>query len=139
LLVLARKAVLHGVSPARQVDPDRVGHTFAGVILDEPAAQASSLDAHQRVGLRIEICRAAEHLDADRVALQPLSGAGQGLLDDEAQKIRRSSGLLKTTARENSLERRLNFARARLALVRSVVRYGYIVSRSAVGHPVPTP
>ncbi len=60
---------------------------FARVILDQSPAQTARLDAHQRIGLRVEIGGPAEHLDADRVTLQPLTGAGQRLLDDEAQEI----------------------------------------------------
>jgi len=67
-----------------------------------------------------------------------LTGTGQRLLDDEAQKIRRPSGLLETTARENSLERGANFARARLTGLVDFRRV-VVATRSAFGHFVSYP
>ena len=82
----------------------------------------------------------AEDLDADRVALQPLAAAGQRLLDDEAQKIGRPSGLLETAAREDSLERGAHFARARFTgLVARTSSGGVVAATSAVGHAFSSP
>ncbi len=140
LLVLAREAVLDGVGAARQLDPHRIRCAFARVVLDEAPAQPSRLDAHQCIGLRVEIGGAPEHLDADRIALQALAGAGQRLLDDEAQEIRRSFGLLKTTARKDALERGVYFARARFAKrVDEIASHGVIAALSTIGHPSAPP
>src|SRR5690349_19186662 len=105
----ARVLIFDGIGAARQGDLDGVGDSFAGVVLDETAAQSARLDAHQRIRLSVEIGRPTEDLDANRVSLEAVTAAGQRLLDDEAQKVRRSSGLLKTTTRENSFERGANF------------------------------
>ena len=98
------EVVLDGVAAARQLDPDGIAFAFARVVLDQSPAQATRLDAHQRVGLRVEVGGPAEHLDADRVTLQPLPAAGQRLFGDEAQEMRRAVRLLKVATRENPLE-----------------------------------
>ena len=102
------------VAAARQIEAHGVVTPFVGVVLDQAAAQAARLDADERIRLRVEVRRPAEHLDGDRVALQPVALAGERLLHDEAQKARRPRSLLEATARENPLELRAHFRRAGL-------------------------
>ena len=138
--IAASEAVFDGIGSARQLDPDGIVDTFAGVILDEAPTQAARLDANQRVGLRVEISWTAEHLDADRIALEPRTAAGQRLLHNEAQKIGSPSGLLKTAARKNSLQRDANFARARLtATAVEILSGGVIAACFVIGHRSATP
>ena len=126
--------VLDGIAAARQLDPDGIVGAFARVVLDQTPAQATGLDAHECIGLRIEIRRPAENLDTDRITLQPLTAAGQRLLDDEAQEMRGATSLMKTTAGENSLELRAHVRRARLHCIVGVTGDGFIATRSTVGH-----
>ncbi|HET7607612.1 MAG TPA: hypothetical protein VFL84_02965 [Gammaproteobacteria bacterium] len=92
-----------GVAAARQLEAHGIGASFVGVVLDQPAAQTAGLDADERVGLRIEVRRTAEHLDGDRVTLEPVALTGQRLLGDVAQERRRARGLPEAAARENAL------------------------------------
>ena len=92
----------------------RIGASFVGVILDQPAAQTARLDAHERVRLSVEVGRSFEYLHGDRVALEPVALTGERLLDDEAQEGRRPPSLLEATARENAVERGAHFSGAGL-------------------------
>ena len=115
--VVGRGAVIRAddeVAAARQIEAHGVVTPFVGVVLDQAAPQAARLDADERVRLRIEVRRPAEHLDGDRVALQPVALAGERLLHDETQEARRARSLLEATARENALELRAHFGRAGL-------------------------
>ena len=130
------EVILDGVAAARQLDPDGIAFAFARVVLDQAPAQATRLDAHQRIGLRVEVSGPAEHLDADRVTLQPLPVAGQRLFGDEAQEMRRAVRLLKVATCENPLELRAHRARTRLQSIVGARSYG-LVARSTVGHSPP--
>lgn len=81
------------------------------VVFDEPPPQSSRFDTHERIGLRIEVGRAAEHFDGNRVTLEALAVAGERLLDDEAQELRRARGLLEVSAAEDAVELGLDVAR----------------------------
>jgi hypothetical protein len=59
------------ITAARERDHDLVVRAGACVIAIDRAPQPRRLDAHDRIDLRIEAGVAAQHLDADRVALQP--------------------------------------------------------------------
>ena len=108
------EAVFGGVGASRQRDSDRIRASFVCVVLDEAPTQPSGLDADQRIGLRVKIGRTAEHLDADRVALEPLPAARERFFDDEAKKFRCAAGLLKATALQNPIESVADVARCGL-------------------------
>ena len=93
-----------GVTAARQIDPELIASSFAGVVLGEAATQAAGFDANERIVLRVEIGRPAEHFDGDRVTLEALALTGQRLLGREAEELRRATGLLEASAGEDPLE-----------------------------------
>ncbi len=115
------------ISAARQLDPHRIVASFVGVVLGQAASQAARLDAHERIGLRVEIRRPAEYFYRNRVALQSFALTGQSLLDDEAQEIRGAGRLLEAAARENPFEPGTYLDRARLG--RAGGRRGNVVCR----------
>ena len=61
------------IAPARQLDLHAFRGPFARVVLGESLPQPQRFDAHERIGLRVEIGRAAEHADGDRITLEPLA------------------------------------------------------------------
>ena len=74
------------IAAARQLDLHPIRGPFARVVLGQSLPQPQRFDADERIGLRVEIGRAAEHADGDRVALEPLRSSGQRL------RRRRSAG-----------------------------------------------
>ncbi len=105
----------------------RIVASFVGVVLGQAASQAARLDSHERIGLRVEVRRPAEHFYRNRVALQSFPLTGQGLLDDEAQEIRGAGRLLEAAARENPFEPCAYLDGARLG--RAGGRRGNVVRR----------
>ena len=96
------------IAPERNSDADRVVGALAGVVGLQRTAQAPGLDAHDRVGLRVEIVGPAERLRRDGVALDRRRLAGKRLLDDEGQEgdepRRVPEGLARDDAREGGAE-----------------------------------
>ena len=66
----ARIARFHRVAAARQLEPHALLGALAGVVLGEALAQPQRLDADERIGLRVEVCRPAEDVDRDRITLE---------------------------------------------------------------------
>jgi N-acetylmuramate 1-kinase len=77
---------VRGISALGNVDHDRVARAHGGVVRDQLRAQPADLDAHGRVDVGVEISAAIEHLDAQRVALQPRRVARERGFDDAAQQ-----------------------------------------------------
>ncbi len=108
-----RRGERRRVAVLRQRDADRVDAALAVVVLDQAAAQPSGLHAHERIGLGVELGRLAEHLDRDRIALEPIRAAREGLLDDEPQELGRPARLREYRAAEHSRKLGLDLLRAR--------------------------
>src|SRR5690606_15288767 len=93
--------------------------------------QAAGFDAHERVALRIEIGGLVEDLDGDRIALQAIGVAGQALLDDVAQELRRASGLLEAAAAQDPSELGCDFVACGPVRVCAVGACGRLVRHRA--------
>jgi hypothetical protein len=90
-----------------------------GVVFDEPPPQSPGFHTYERIRLRIEVGRPAEHFHGDRVTLEALAVARERLLDHEAQELRRARGLLEVSAAEDVVELGLDVARVGLPRSRS--------------------
>src|SRR5438105_4452792 len=101
------------VTAEREIDAHGIVFSAVLIIPIERAAQARCFDAHDRIGLRIEIVAAAERFHRDGVALDAVLLAAQGRLNDVAQErdeLRRSA---KCLARSHVAERDADFIRVR--------------------------
>ena len=100
----------------RQIDHDRIVLAAVLVVTGKRAAQAHRLDAHDRIGLRIEIVGAPERLDRDGVALDAVGRAAQRRLDDVAQERDELRRAAECFACRHTLERSADFIRTRTAV-----------------------
>ena len=77
----------HGaVATAGNLDEQRIGLTFAGVVLAEPRAEPAGFNAHGGVDGRVVGGVTIEDVEGDAVLLERLAGMGEGVLDDVAEK-----------------------------------------------------
>lgn len=102
------------ICAARQLDPDRVASAFIGVVSEQAIPQASSLDAHERIGLGIEVGGPAEDLHPDRVSLEARRRAGERFADEKLEEIGGAPGPRKTPTGQDPFELRSDFRGARL-------------------------
>ena len=119
------------IAAERQIDHDGIVLAAIGVVARERAAQPHRLNAHDRIGLRIEIVGAPERLDRDGVALDAVGGAAQRRFDDiakERDELRRAA---ERFARGHALERNAN-------LVRTRGRPSTCVSTPGIALPLPS-
>ena len=70
-----------------QLNAHRLIRARPAIILVEQAAQPSRLHPHDRVGLGVEVRRAAKDIHGDGICLDRLRIAAQSAVDDIAQKI----------------------------------------------------
>jgi hypothetical protein len=68
--------------------------------------ESTRFDAHQWIGLRVEIRGPAEHFQRNRVTLQPIGSTCQRLLNDELQKPSGTPCVLEGAAVEDARELR---------------------------------
>lgn len=68
-------------------DDDRILLPGGDIVAVEIASQATGLDAHDRVGLRIKIVTPTEHGARDGGSLQSVRSTGKGFFHDEAEQF----------------------------------------------------
>ena len=78
--VLLGLAEARNIGPGRNADADAAGLSAGQVEMLEGTAEASGLDADDRVGLRIEVRAPAEHRRRDVVGLDAVAAADSASL-----------------------------------------------------------
>jgi hypothetical protein len=75
-----------------------------GIVLRKTAANFVCLDPNYRIIRRVVIDGAAEHLGADHALSQIIQPPGQGVLNNQAEKVLGPLAARKRLTRENSFE-----------------------------------
>jgi hypothetical protein len=86
------------IRAALHVNQKRIVAAGLRIVARQRIARPSGLDAHDRVGLRIEIDAAAERPDGDRVGFEPVAVARQRHLDNKGEETRQPERIAKSGA-----------------------------------------
>src|SRR5271165_1328095 len=85
-----------------QVNPDWVIPADLAVVIRQAGAKPACLDSHHGVGAGIVVGFAVEYLEANQILFDGISGAVEGLADNEAQKAAMARSLAEAGGRQNS-------------------------------------
>ena len=99
------------ISTRWDADGHQIRRALGAIVRVQFLPQSAGFDAHDRIVTRIEADTAVEDFDAERVFLQRIVMAGQGVPNDALQEAAQTRTALERVARQQLLERHLDEVR----------------------------